>query len=64
MRQGEYEAMLEAARLIIAAREADKRRRPKRPLVCGKGSSGCCSALLKPSITRPRAQRKRRREAA
>ena len=29
MPQGDYEALLEAARLIIAAREADKRRRPK-----------------------------------
>ena len=27
--QGDYEALLEAARLIIAAREADNRRRPK-----------------------------------
>jgi len=29
MPQGDYEALLEAARLIIAAREADKRRQPK-----------------------------------
>ena len=29
MPQGDYEAFLEAARLIIAAREADKRRQPR-----------------------------------